>query len=86
MAGNNNWYDDSTILRGFAAALTAAGVLETSEEYTGFFNYPQRYNEYYEAWEENDFPDPESDNWDAFVESVTTDEDSTDDDDEENPE
>jgi len=79
MAGNSNWYDDPTILRGFAAALTAANVLESQEEFSGFFNFPQRYNEFYEAWEENDFPDPENEKWDDFVDAVTVSDDDDDD-------
>lgn len=79
MATDTNWYDNATVLRGFQAALVEAGVLTESEEIKGFLSHPQRYNEYYDAWEENDFPDPEHDNWDDFVAAVSDDEDNADD-------
>lgn len=77
-ATNAAWYDDPTLVRGLGNALASADVLENQQEFQEYFTYPQRYNEFFEAWEENNFPDPEHDNWDAFVEAISDDDDADD--------
>lgn len=75
------WYSDSTLLRNFGKILTAAGVMEDSDDLTAFLDQPQRYNEFYEAWSAAGFPTENDENWDEFVELVSSDDDSDDDDD-----
>ena len=70
----SKWYDDATTVRGFADALTEAGLLEEQDEFREFFQHPMRYNSAYDVWENLEFPDSESPNWDSFVEAVSGDE------------
>jgi hypothetical protein len=75
------WYHDRYLVDGLAEALTNAEVFGDASDVTAFLKKPQRYNEFYDAWEAANFPtSDEDDNWDDFVEAVSgDDEDESDD-------
>ena len=76
------WYSDATLVRNFCNVLIAAGTLEDTDDVSTFMNQPQRYTEFYTAWEAAGFPVEDDDNWDEFVELVSSDDESDEDDDE----
>lgn len=75
------WYNDASLLRNFADALSNAGVLEDSDDFSAFMRKPQRYNDEYEAWKEAEYPSDDSDDgWDDFVDAISVDDEDDDDD------
>ena len=69
------WYNDTTLFRNFAIALTNAEALEDPDDFIAFFQKPQRYNEEFDVWKENSYPTDDSDsNWEEFVDGISSDE------------
>ena len=80
----DQWYSDATLVRNFCNVLIAAGTLEDTDDVSTFMSQPQRYSEFYTAWEAAGFPVEDDENWDEFVELVSSDDDSDEDDDDDN--
>ena len=71
----DKWYADAYLVDGLQEALTNAEVFTEAVEIIKFRKSPQKYNDYYEAWETANFPTSEDDDgWDEFVEAVGSDE------------
>lgn len=79
----DQWYSDATLVRSFGKVLTTAGTLEDTDDVAAFFDQPQRYNEFFDAWAAADYPTEDDDNWDEFVELVSSDDESDEDDEDE---
>ena len=80
MATEGLWYHDSFLVDGLAEALTNADVFQSASDVLAFRKKPQKYREFYEAWEEADFPsDADDDGWDEFEEAVASEENESDD-------
>lgn len=71
---DTQWYNDPLKLRDFAKALDDAGIVDSKDE---VYEKPYKFDEYYLAWAENDFPDQSDSNWDEFVEAITPEDDGT---------
>lgn len=61
------WYDDALKLRDFADALEKADYADASD----ILKKPYRFDDEYEIWRDNDYPNPEDKNWDDFIEGLT---------------
>lgn len=67
----DKWYDDATLLRNFTAAMIEAGVEDSQD----ILRKPHKYNDEFEAWVDNGYPDEEGDEgWDEFVSAITSEE------------
>ena len=80
---SDKWYNDSNLVSSFGTALIDASVLEDTEAFKSYLNKPFKFNAEYEAWEEAGYPTTEDDNWDEFVEAISTDEEESDEEEEE---
>ena len=69
------WYQDVNLLSSFGTVLKDAGVLEDADDFRDYLNKPFKYNDEYDAWEEAGFPDEGTDNWDTFVDAISSEED-----------
>jgi len=72
-----NWYSDTKLVSELGQVLVDAEILEDTDDFKAFLAEPYRYDEFYEAWKEADYPNIESDNWDSFVDQITPDDDET---------
>lgn len=69
------WYDDIKLKDGLSEALLNVGVLEDSDDIKEFIRKPQKYNDFYDAWETAGFPtDEDDDGWEEFSETISSDE------------
>ena len=72
---DTKWYDDLTVKNAFMTVLVEADVLTDTDDVRKFMDKPFRYNAAYAAWEEAEFPDSDSEDWDDFVEAISDDSD-----------
>jgi hypothetical protein len=69
------WFTDSETLRQFGSILNAAGAFDDSEDFQSFLDEPFQYNDEYKVWLEQDSPSEGDENWEAFVDAITSDDD-----------
>jgi hypothetical protein len=79
---NTSWMDSAATSNKFLSVLIDADLITDTDDVQQFLSKPQRYSDVYEAWDDAGFPESEDENWDEFVESVSDDE-STDEEDNE---
>lgn len=71
------WYSDRVLLTNFGQVLVSAEILETTDQMKRFFREPYRYNDLFEAWKENGYPQEEDEEWDDFIAQIDTGEEET---------
>ena len=72
------WYEDRSILVDFAQILVDAEFVEDKKEVIA---KPYKYDDAFDKWQSMGYPDQDDDDWDAFIEAL-----SLEDDDDENEE
>jgi len=83
LASSDKWYNDSQLVRSFQTALMQADILQDTEDVSAFNSKPQRYDDEFNTWAAAGYPEEGDGNWDEFVDNITPDEDSEEDDSEE---
>ena len=65
-----SWHDDTKQLIDFARAMKDAGAVEEMDD---VISRPYKYQAYYDLWAENDYPQEDDEEWEAWVNAIATD-------------